>query len=344
MYTLLNTLYVMTPYAYAHLENATVRIDVEHEKKLQVPLHHIGGLVCFGNVMVSPALMHRLADEGKSLVLLEDSGRFKARLEGPVSGNILLRQAQYRQAADTAFALEMARAMIAGKLKNSRSVVMRGARETFDSDEAATLTRTADNLAASLRTVKDASDLDTLRGLEGEAARGYFTALNLIVKAQARETFALNGRTRRPPLDRFNALLSFLYSMLMNDCRSALETVGLDPQLGFLHTVRPGRAALALDLQEEFRSILADRLALTLINRGQITADDFDLREGGAVMLNDKGRRKVVTAWQERKQEEVTHPLVEAKMPLAILPFIQARFMARALRGDMEGYLPYLAK
>ncbi|MDR3393404.1 MAG: type I-C CRISPR-associated endonuclease Cas1c [Parasulfuritortus sp.] len=344
MYTLLNTLYVMTPYAYAHLENATVRIDVEHEKKLQVPLHHIGGLVCFGNVMVSPALMHRLADEGKSLVLLEDSGRFKARLEGPVSGNILLRQAQYRQAADTAFALEMARAVIAGKLKNSRSVVMRGARETFDSDEAATLTRTADNLAASLRTVKDASDLDTLRGLEGEAARGYFTALNLIVKPQARETFALNGRTRRPPLDRFNALLSFLYSMLMNDCRSALETVGLDPQLGFLHTVRPGRAALALDLQEEFRSILADRLALTLINRGQIAADDFDLREGGAVMLNDKGRRKVVTAWQERKQEEVTHPLVEAKMPLAILPFIQARFMARALRGDMEGYLPYLAK
>lgn len=344
MYTLLNTLYVMTPYAYAHLENATVRIDVEHEKKLQVPLHHIGGLVCFGNVMVSPALMHRLADEGKSLVLLEDSGRFKARLEGPVSGNILLRQAQHRQAADSAFALEIARAVIAGKLKNSRSVVMRGARESFDQQETATLTRAADNLAASLRAIKDAPDLDTLRGLEGEAARGYFTALNLVVKPQARESFALNGRTRRPPLDRFNALLSFLYSMLMNDCRSALETVGLDPQLGFLHTVRPGRAALALDLQEEFRSILADRLALTLINRSQITADDFDLREGGAVMLNDKGRRKVVTAWQERKQEEVTHPLVEAKMPLAILPFIQARFMARTLRGDMEGYLPYLAK
>jgi len=223
-------------------------------------------------------------------------------------------------------------------------LVMRGARETPDSDESATLTRTADNLAASLRAIKDAPDLDTLRGVEGEAARGYFEALNRIVKPQARETFALNGRTRRPPLDRFNALLSFLYSMLMNDCRSALETVGLDPQLGFLHAVRPGRAALALDLQEEFRSVLADRLALTLINRGQITEADFDLREGGAVMLNDKGRRKVVTAWQERKQEEVTHPLVETKMPLAILPFIQARFLARTLRGEMEGYLPYLAK
>ncbi|MDD5364579.1 MAG: type I-C CRISPR-associated endonuclease Cas1c [Gallionellaceae bacterium] len=344
MYTLLNTLYVMTPHAYAHLENATVRIDVEHEKKLQVPLHHIGGLVCFGNVMVSPALMHRLADEGKALVLLEDSGRFKARLEGPVSGNILLRQAQHRQAADPAFALEIARAIIAGKLKNSRSVIMRGARETFDNVEAATLTRTADDLAASLRAAKDAPDLDTLRGVEGEAARGYFAALNLIVKPQAREAFALNGRTRRPPLDRFNAVLSFLYSMLMNDCRSALESVGLDPQLGFLHAVRPGRGALALDMQEEFRSIIADRLALTLINRGQIAEGDFDLREGGAVMLNDKGRRKVVTAWQERKQEEVTHPLVEAKMPLAILPFIQARFLARALRGEMNGYLPYLAK
>lgn len=344
MYTLLNTLYVMTPHAYAHLENATVRIDVEHEKKLQVPLHHVGGLVCFGNVMVSPALMHRLADEGKSLVLLEEHGRFKARLEGPVSGNILLRQAQHRSAADPAFALETARAIIAGKLKNSRSVIMRGARETSNATESATLDRTADDLAASLRALKDAPDLDAIRGVEGEAARGYFNALNLIVKPQARSAFSLDGRTRRPPLDRFNALLSFLYSMLMNDCRSALESVGLDPQLGFLHAVRPGRAALALDLQEEFRAILADRLALTLINRGQVIAEDFDLREGGAVMLNDKGRRKVITAWQERKQEEVTHPLVEAKMPLAILPFLQARFLARTLRGDMEAYLPYLTK
>jgi CRISPR-associated protein Cas1 len=343
-YTLLNTLYVMTPHAYARLENATVRIDVEHEKKLQVPLHHIGGLVCFGNVMVSPPLMHRLADEGKSLVLLDEHGRFKARLEGPVSGNILLRQAQHRLAADPAFALKTARAIIAGKLKNSRSVVMRGAREASSAEEAATLARTAHDLAASLRALKEAPALDALRGVEGEAARGYFTALNLIVKPQARDSFALNGRTRRPPMDRFNALLSFLYAMLMNDCRSALESVGLDPQLGFLHAVRPGRAALALDLQEEFRAILADRLALTLINRGQVTPQDFDLREGGAVMLNDKGRRKVVTVWQERKREEVTHPLVEAKVPLALLPLLQARFLARTLRGDMEAYLPYLAK
>jgi len=344
VHTIQNTLYVMTPRAYAHLENATLRIDVDREKKLQVPLHHLGGLVCFGNVMVSPALMHRLADEGKTLVLLDESGRFKARLEGPVSGNILLRRAHHRVASEPAFTLEFARALVAGKLKNSRTNLQRGAREATDQGESARLTRTADNLAASLRGAAIATTLDELRGVEGEAARGYFAALNLIVKPQVRPVFALDGRTRRPPLDRFNALISFLYAMLMNDCRSACEAAGLDAQLGFLHAVRPARAALALDLQEEFRSILADRLALTLINRGQLTAADFDQREGGAVMLGDKGRRAVVTAWQERKQEEITHPLTESKIPIGLLPFVQARFIARTIRGEMEGYLPYLAK
>lgn len=344
MHNIENTLYVMTPHAYAHLENATVRIDVEREKKLQVPLHHLGGLVCFGNVMVSPALMHRLADEGKSLVLLDDSGRFKARLEGAVSGNILLRQTQHRAANDACVALDFARACVAGKLKNSRSVLQRGAREAENAAEAEQLTRAANNLAASLRATAGVGTLEELRGVEGEAARGYFGALNLIVKPALRAAFQLNGRTRRPPLDRFNALISFLYALLMNDCRSALEACGLDPQLGFLHAVRPGRAALALDLQEEFRAILCDRLALTLINRCQIGEKDFDLRPGGAVMLNDRGRRTVVTAWQARKQEEVTHPLTESRLTFALLPFIQARFMARALRGEMESYLPYIAR
>jgi CRISPR-associated protein Cas1 len=344
LYTLLNTLYVMTPQAYVHLENGTVRIDVEREKRLQVPLHHLAGLVTFGNVMISPALMHRLSDEGKSLVLLDEHGRFKARLEGPVSGNILLRQAQHRAANDSKATLELARACVAGKLKNSRAILQRGAREAADPDEAVELRRAADNLAASLRAAADANDLDELRGVEGEAARRYFAALNLIVKPQSRQAFTLNGRTRRPPLDRFNALLSFLYALLMNDCRSALEAVGLDPQLGYLHAVRPGRAALALDLQEEFRAVLADRLALTLINRGQLDADDFETREGGAVSLGDRGRRLVVTAWQERKKEEVTHPLLDTKLPIGLLPLVQARLLARAIRGDMPGYLPYLTK
>ena len=344
MHNIQNTLYVMTPNAYAHLDNGTVRIEIERETKLRVPLHHIGTLVCFGNVLVSPALMHCLADDGKSLVLLDNSGRFKARLEGPVSGNVLLRLAQHKATADPAVTLDTARAMVAGKLRNSRSVLQRAARETSDGEEATTLGRATDALAASLRAARDATDLDSLRGVEGEAARGYFAALNLVVKPQARAAFQLDGRTRRPPRDRFNALISFLYSMLMNDCRSAAETVGLDPQLGFLHAVRPGRAALALDLQEEFRSVLADRLALTLINRGQLTASDFDEREGGAVMLSDTGRRAVVAAWQARKQEEITHPLLDTKVPLGLLPFVQARFLARTLRGDMEAYLPFVAK
>lgn len=339
-----NTLYVMTPNAYAHLENATVRIDVERVKKLQVPLHHLAGLVVFGNVMVSPALMHKLADEGKSLVFLDHNGRFKARLEGGISGNILLRKAQHKAADDPAVVLEVARAIIAGKVRNSRTVLLRGARETDNGSEVAQLEAAALSLAQTLSNLKHATDVDVVRGLEGEAARNYFNALPLIIKSPYREVFALNGRTRRPPLDRTNALLSFLYAMLMNDCRSALETVGLDPQLGFLHTVRPGRAALALDLQEEFRSVVVDRLALTLINRGQVNTGDFETREGGAVSLTEKGRKAVVVAWQERKQEEVQHPLTGAKTPIGLLPFMQARFLARTIRGEMEGYIPFLSK
>lgn len=343
MQTLLNTLYITTPLAYLHLDNDTVRVEVERETKLRVPLHHLGGVVVFGNVLVSPALMHRLAENGQSLVLLDTHGRFKARLEGPVSGNILLRCAQHEKAKDVAFTLEVARACIAGKLRNSRQVLLRGAREAKVEADASALTRGADDLAASLRALPGAADLDVVRGVEGEAARQYFACINLIVRADVREHFSLDGRTRRPPRDRMNALLSFLYAMLMNDCRSALESVGLDPQLGFLHAVRPGRAALALDLMEEFRH-QADRLALTLVNRGQLQAGDFTLHEGGGVTLGEKGRKAVVVAWQERKQEALSHPLLEQPVAMGLLPQLQARFLARTLRGDMETYLPFLLR
>ena len=344
MQQILNTLYITTPNAYAHLENDTLRIDVEHEKKFAVPLHHLGSVVCLGNIMVSPALMHRLAEEGKSLVLLDGNGRFKARLEGPISGNVLLRQAQHHKSGDSAATLDFSRAFIAGKLKNSRQVLLRGARDSANPDDQTKLTRAADNLSASLRALAGTQELDALRGIEGEAAKGYFNALNLLVRDDHRGEFQMDGRTRRPPRDRLNALLSFLYSMLMNDCRSALESVGLDPQLGFLHAVRPGRAALALDLMEEFRAYLADRLALSLVNRGQVRAKDFALREGGAVQLDDDARRTVVIAYQERKQEETTHPLLEQKMPLGLVPLLQARFIARTLRGDMPAYVPFLIR
>ena len=340
---LLNTLYVTTPESYLHLENDTVRIEVEHETRLLVPLHHVGSLVCFGNVKLSTPLMHRLADDGIGLVLLDANGRFKARLEGPVSGNVLLRQAQHACSAKPAFALGIARCCVAGKIKNARQVLQRGAREAKDPTEAAKLARVADDLAASLRALPAAADLDTLRGVEGEAARQYFSGLNLIIRPEAREAFQMDGRSRRPPRDRVNALLSFLYSMLMNDCRSATEAAGLDPQVGFLHALRPGRAALALDLMEEFRAI-ADRVALTLINRNQINAGDFVEREGGAVLLEGDARKAVVVAWQERKQEEITHPLLEQAIPLGMIPLVQARLLARSLRGEMPEYLPFILR
>lgn len=340
---LLNTLYVTTPESYLHLENDTVRIEVEHETRLRVPLHHVGSLVCFGNVKLSTPLMHRLADDGVGLVLLDGNGRFKARLEGPVSGNVLLRQAQHECSAKPAFALGIARCCVAGKIKNARQVLQRGAREAKDPADATKLTRVADDLAASLRALPAAADLDTLRGVEGEAARQYFSGLNLVIRPEARDAFQMDGRSRRPPRDRVNALLSFLYSMLMNDCRSAAEAAGLDPQVGFLHALRPGRAALALDLMEEFRAI-ADRVALTLINRNQINAGDFVEREGGAVLLEGDARKAVVVAWQERKQEEITHPLLEQAIPLGMIPLVQARLLARSLRGEMPEYLPFILR
>ena len=337
---LLNTLYVTRPESYLRLDNDTLRVEVEQETKLRVPLHHLHAVVCFGHVAISAPLMHRLADDGIALVLLDTNGRFKARLEGAVSGNVLLRQAQHLAAGDVAFTLGAARSLVAGKIKNQRHVLLRGARESKDAGDEAALTRAAQNLAASIRALPEATSLDAVRGIEGEAARNYFAALNLLLRPDLRSAFALEGRTRRPPRDRMNALLSFLYSMWMNDCRSACEAAGLDPQLGFLHAIRPGRAALALDLVEEFRPS-ADRLALTLINRGQLTPKDFSEREGGAVLLEGEARKAVVTAYQERKQDVLNHPLLAEPVTLGVVPLVQARLLARHVRREASGYLPF---
>lgn len=342
MRQLLNTLFITTPSAYLRLEGDTVVVEIEREKKLQVPLHHLGSVVTFGDVLLSPALMHRCADDGRSLALLDRNGRFKARLEGPVNGNVLLRQAQHAAAGDAARTLALARAIVAGKLRNSRQVLLRGAREAQADADRESLRQAARLLAGHLRRLPFAVDLDTVRGLEGDAARVYFGALPQVIRADQRVAFGFERRSRRPPLDRFNALISFLYTILTHDCASAAEGVGLDPQLGFLHVVRPGRPALALDLVEEFRSVLADRLALTLINRGQLAESDFEPRVGGAVYLSSAGRRTVITAYQQRKQEEIRHPLLEQPVPIGLLPHLQARLLARSLRGEMNAYLPYL--
>lgn len=340
---LLNTLYVTLPDAWLRLDNDTLRVEVERETRLRVPLHHLSAVVCFGHIGLSAPLMHRLADEGIALVLLDGNGRFKARLEGAVSGNVLLRQAQFQRLGDAAFTLDTARACVAGKIKNARQVLQRGAREAKSEDEADRLSRLAADLAASLRALPQAATLDALRGVEGEAARQYFSGLSLLVRLDQREAFAMDGRSRRPPRDRFNALLSFLYSLWMNDCRSALEAAGLDPQAGFLHALRPGRAALALDLMEEFRP-WADRLALTLVNRGQLQAKDFVLREGGGVALQPDARKAVVVAFQERKKEEIAHSLLAQSLPLGLVPLVQARLLARAVREDGAPYVPFVAR
>jgi CRISP-associated protein Cas1 len=340
---LLNTLYITTPDTYVRLENDTLRVEVERETRLRVPLHHLSAVVCFGHTGLSAPLMHRLAEDGVALVLLSDNGRFKARLEGPVSGNVLLRQAQFARLAQAEFTLDIARACVAGKIKNCRQVLLRGARDSKAEADVLQLTRIADDLAASLRALPGLTNLDVLRGVEGEAARRYFSGFNLLVRSDLRDVFTMDGRTRRPPRDRINALMSFLYAMWMNDCRSALEAAGLDPQVGYLHALRPGRAALALDLMEEFRP-WADRLALSLVNRGQLNTHDFELREGGAVSLKPDARKTVVVAFQERKKDEISHPVLAQSVPLGLVPLVQARLLARSLRDDGSPYVPFIAK
>ena len=341
MKQLLNTLYVTTPDAYLRLEGETVCVMIDKVKRLQVPLHHLNAFVLF-DTMMSPALIGRCAADGRSIIWLNHFGRFMARMEGPVNGNILLRQAQYRTADNAEQSLNIARRFIAGKIRNSRQVLMRGARDSKNEHEKSVLVHSARLLAGNLSKLPLAESADTVRGLEGDSARIYFAALPNLIRPSARESFAFTTRNRRPPLDCFNALISFLYALVLGDCRSALETVGLDPQLGFLHTVRPGRQSLALDLLEEFRAPVCDRLALTLINREQLQAKDFDYREGGSVMLNDAGRKIVIAAFQARKQEEINHPVLQQSIYIGLLPQIQARLLARYLRGDIETYLPFL--
>lgn len=342
MKQLLNTLYVMTQGAYLSLDHETVRVEVGGELKMQMPLHHLGSVVTMGNVMISPFFLGKCADDGRSVVILDRNGRFKCRMVGKTSGNVLLRQVQHDAVRDYLRTTALAAAMTAGKVKNARNVLMRSAREAENPEEESALRKAADVQADALFHLKTPRDPDHVRGLEGEAAAAYFDVFPLMLKPAERDELPMNGRNRRPPLDPVNALISFLYTLLLNDCISALEGVGLDPQLGFLHVPRPGRPSLGLDLMEEFRAFLADRLAVTLINRKQITVDHFEPRLGGAVYLNEKGRKEVVAAWQKRKQEEADHPLLAEKTPIGLLPHLQARLLARHLRGDLESYIPYI--
>lgn len=343
MRQLLNTLYVTKPRAYLHLDHDTVRVEVERVLQLQAPLLQLGSIVCFGDVMLSPALMHRCAADGRSIVLLSNHGRFQARLEGPASGNVLLRRAQHLALSDPARRLEIARSMVAGKIRNGRAVLLRAAREAKVIDDQEVLARAARLHLEILERVSTRDDLDMLRGDEGDAARVYFTAFSSMVR-EARGMFGIAERSRRPPRDPMNATLSFLYTLLRAECSAALEGVGLDPQVGFLHALRPGRPALALDLMEEFRAVFADRLALTLVNRKELREHDFERFDGGAVYLNEAGRRTVILAYQRRKEEEIDHRVLGGKTPVGLVPHLQARLLARHLRSDLPHYVPYVSR
>jgi CRISPR-associated protein Cas1 len=336
-----NTLYLTTQGAYLRQDHDTLVVEIEGEKRLQVLGHHLGGVVLFGPVMVSPGAIRWCADAGVSLTFLSPQGRFVGRLVGPISGNVLLRVDQFRASEDQARTAMLAKQFVAGKIQNTRQSVLRSARDVAEQSAAENLRDTAARLRYILEQLEQAEDMDTIRGLEGEAAHAYFLAFNAMM-LQNRTAFTFSGRTRHPPRDPINALLSFLYALLLHDCRSALEGVGLDPQIGFLHALRPGRPSLALDLMEEFRAILADRVALTLVNRQQVPPADFVATPGGAVRMSDEARKTVVRVYQERKAQEVAHPLLDNAVPYGLLPHIQARLLARTLRGDLAIYPPFL--
>ena len=339
----LNTLFVTTQGSYLSKEGETVVVKVDGEVRLRIPIHTIAGIICFGNVSCSPFLMGFCAESNVALSFLSEHGRFLARVQGPVSGNVLLRREQYRKADDLSFSAEVAKFILTGKVTNCRAVLQRALRDHASKIDEQEMSQAVMRLNRLLEFFNQEQPLDVLRGIEGDAAHIYFSVFDHLIVSQ-KENFRFDERNRRPPLDNVNCLLSFIYTVLMHDVRSALESVGLDPAVGFLHRDRPGRPGLALDLMEEFRPFIADRLTLSLINLQQVQDKGFKKMESGAVIMNDDTRKTVLVAYQERKQEEITHPFLDEKVMIGMLFHIQALLMARYLRGDMDGYPPFIWK
>lgn len=337
MKRLLNTLYVTMDGAYIHRDHETLVIEVkEQDFKRQVPVLALSGLVAIGRVMLSPAAMALCAERGIAISFLSAHNRFLAQVHGSQSGNVLLRRAQYRISDDAEGCREIVRCIVAAKISNTRAVLQRTLRNHPDNDAEGLLSGAIERLARIKKSVPAAGSAEQLRGYEGEAARAYFGAFNGLIRADT--GFSLTQRTRRPPRDPVNALLSFLYTLLCHDCRGACEAVGLDPGVGFLHRDRSGRPGCALDLMEEFRAFAADRVALRLINRQQVTLKQFTAQESGAVLMTEECRKTVLEQWQKRKQEEVVHPVQNEKLPLGLAFHVQAQLLARHLRGDLEFY------
>lgn len=338
MKPLLNTLYVLTENSYLSKQGETICVHVGGTEKVRVPIHTLEAIMCFGNTTVSTPLIAFCGERGIGLSFYSDQGRFYGRFEGPVRGNVLLRTQQYA-VAQADHSLILAKNFVATKIANSRNVLLRSARDTSNDEASQKLKKAAQEMAHLASQLQAAESHDQIRGVEGIVANRYFAVFNYMIKTGT-DDFVFEKRSKRPPLDRVNALLSFIYMLLVHDVRSALEGVGLDPAVGFLHAMRPGRPSLALDLMEELRAPLCDRLALSLINLKQLQANDFELTPT-AVNMTDTARKTVLVAWQKRKREEITHPFLEEKIPIGLIPHVQAQLLARYLRGDIDFYPPF---
>ncbi|WP_395665998.1 type I-C CRISPR-associated endonuclease Cas1c [Methylocella sp.] len=342
----LNTLYVSTEGAYLRKDGENAVVEIDGVERLRAPLHKLGAIAPMGRVGVSTGLVAAAMESGIAITYFSESGRFLARVEGPVSGNVLLRRDQFRAHESGETSVKFAAAIVIAKTSNQRAVLQRALRDhgaVLEPTQRGALENVVDALADAARRCLKSRPLDEVRGIEGEAARGYFSVFDLLIRT-GDEGLRFKARSRRPPLDPINALLSFLYTLLVHDCRSALEGVGLDPAVGFLHRLRPGRPSLALDLMEELRPHVADRLALTLLNRGELGARDFRAFDNGATLLEDAARKRVLIAYQERKREEIEHPFLKEKTPIGLLPHLQAQLLAKAVRGDLDGYPPMIWK
>lgn len=343
MRKLLNTLYITSSEYYLSLDGENVIISQSKKEIGRLPLHNLEAIVTCGYAGASPALMEKCAAGNISITFLSPTGRFRAKVTGKAYGNILLRRTQYRMADDKKQTLEIARNFIIGKIYNQRSVINRAQRDYAERLDTEKLSLVSGQLRETLQTVREADTMETLRGNEGEAASRYFSQFNQLI-LQQKEEFCFDIRNRRPPLDRVNALLSFTYALLTSMCVAALETVGLDPYAGFMHTDRPGRCSLALDLMEELRAPYADRFVLSCINKKMVDSSDFEEKENGAVFLNESGRKKYLAVWQSKNAEKLTHPYLQESIEWGLVPYVQALLLARFIRGDLDGYPPFLWK
>lgn len=343
MRKLLNTLYITSNDYYLSLDGENVVVSQNRKDIGRLPLHNLESIVTCGYAGASPALMEKCAANNISMTFLSSTGRFRAKVTGKAYGNILLRRTQYRMADNEKAALEIARNFIIGKIHNERSVINRAIRDYTERLDTENLDRVSTQLKDILETVRAAETMEMLRGYEGEAASRYFSQFDQLI-LQQKEEFSFDTRNRRPPLDKVNALLSFTYALLTSMCVAALESVGLDPYAGFMHTDRPGRCSLALDLLEELRAPYADRFVLSCINRKMVDSADFEQKENGAVFLRENGRKKYLVAWQNKKAEKLTHPYLQESVEWGLVPYVQALLLARYIRGDLDGYPPFLWK